>query len=144
MTSLAKRLRALQLRGRRRSGPKRAMPAAAQRVDEARDQRRLGADDDEVDGLARAPASTSAVDVVDGDGDAPRVARDARRCPGAQRTSGRCGERLQRAHDRVLAAPPAPTTRTFDASQPPVGGSRDRVRHSEAMKSSIGIAISVS
>ena len=81
-------------------GPKRAMPGLGERVDEAGDQRRLRPDDRQVDALARAPPRR-----------APRRRRRAtssRRAsaampalPGAQSSSGCCGERAARARSRA-------------------------------------------
>ena len=76
----------------------------------ARDERDLGADDDEVDprrrGRSASPAGLS--------GSAPSSTRASRAIPalpGAHSTSGRCGERAS-ARTIACSRPPAPTTRT--------------------------------
>ena len=104
-------------------------PARRQRVDEAGDERRLRPDDDEVDVLALGAASTSpsmsstpTSTSVASLGD-PGVAR-------AREHLGRLRRARQRPDDRVLA---------------PAGADDEDLQHSErAMKSSIGIAASVS
>ena len=86
------------------------MPAALERVDEPGDQRRLGADDDEVGRL-----------VARGRDERADVARAASRqrasaaipaLPGAQTSSGARGERAS-ARTIACSRPPPPTTRTF-------------------------------
>ena len=80
-----------------------------EQVDEPRDERRLGPDHDEVDGLLRPRRA------------APRRRRrrSAQRAsaampalPGAQSSSGCCGERAS-ARTIACSRPPPPTTRTF-------------------------------
>ena len=99
---LGERLGALQARdlaGRPEGGD----PARCERVDEPRDERRLGPDDDEVDGLALGRVGHRG-DVLDRRLDEPRVARDAR-VAGSAQDLGRLRRAPQRAHDRVLAPP---------------------------------------
>ena len=112
-------------------GPNAAMPARGELVGEPRDERRLGPDDDEI--AARVLRGVDEpVDVVDGD---RRAAARRPRYRGCRaRTAARARRRaLQGAHERVLA--PA---RADDEDL------RRHVAQIEAMKSSIGIAGSVS
>ena len=87
-------------------GPERRRRPAASASTKPVDERRLGADDDEVD-AARAAASAPG-----------RRRRRAARVgaipalPGAQNTSGACGERSS-ARTIACSRPPPPTTRTF-------------------------------
>ena len=113
-----------------RVGPKAAMPASLERVDEPGDQRRLGADDDEVDRLV-ARQRDEARDVVGRDVEQPRVGGDAR-VAGRAEQLGRAAASARSARTIACSRPPAPTTRTFTR------------RHRLAMKSSTGIAASVS
>ena len=79
---------------------------------------------------AAAAAAGEALDVAGGVGDVSTPAsRRMPGLPGAHSTSGRCGER--------------PSARTIACSRPPPPTTRTRT-YSEAMKSSIGIADSVS
>ena len=97
-----------------------------QRVDQAGDERRLGADDGQADVLALGERDEP-LDVVGGDGDGARVGRDARVAGRAQHL-GALGRAQQGADDRVLAPAAAD----------------DEDLQSAAMKSSMGIAESVS
>ena len=120
------RLRALEARGGR-PRPEARDAGGRARVGEPGDERRLRARHHEVDARRarpRAPSTSSAR----GRAAARRAAIPA--LPGAQSTSGRCGERAS-ARTIACSRPPPPTTRTSHG-------------HSEAMKSSIGIAVSVS
>ena len=104
------------------------MPAAAERVHDALDQRRLRAHHHQVD-LPLCGEAHDAVDVLDRHSHALHpVARDPRVAGRAEqlRLAGRA---RQHAHERVLAAS-AP-----DYQDP-------RQRQSDAMKSSTGIAVS--
>ena len=115
---LGERLRALQPRGR--GARAEAGDARRARVGEPVDQRRLGADDDEVHAVgARSDPRR----------DDRRVARDPRVAGRAEHLGALRGA-LERAHDRVLAAAAADHE------------DRRVLRHSAAMKSSIGIAAS--
>ena len=109
--------------------PPRAGPnarAALGAVDEPRDERRLGPDDDEVDRLAARERDEP------GESSTRRrqraAARDAR-VTGRTQDTGSAGERAS-ARTRACSRPPDPTTRTFTAQR--------------AMKSSTGIARQVS
>ena len=125
MTSLANALEPSSC-ATSRVGPKAAMPRGGEEVDEAVDQRRLGAHDDEVDALVggrrRHPGH-----VGDGDVEQARVARDARVARRAQ-DLGALRRAPERADDRVLA--------------PARADDEDLQRL--AMKSSTGMAASVS
>ena len=105
------------------TGPKQRTPAAAQRVGEPGDERRLGPDDDEVDARRRAPRPASAAGSSAG-ASSGRASRRMPALPGAHSTSGACGERSSVADERVLAPARA------DDEDP----------HTAPMKSSIGIA----
>ena len=102
-------------------GPNAGTPAGAA-VDEARDQRRLRPDDDEVD-----PGRGDRRRVV-GAVERRRLARDPG-VPGGAEHLRRLRGAQQRAHDRVLA---------------PAAADDENSGQRAAMKSSIGIAISVS
>jgi hypothetical protein len=97
---LGELLRALQP-CRRGARAERGDAVLAQAVGEAGDQRRLGADDDQIDVLVRGEPE-QAVDVVGGEVDQPRVGGDAGVAGGAEqsRVLWRAGER---ADQRVLA-----------------------------------------
>ena len=107
-------------------GPKAATPACREVVDQACDQRRLGTHHDEVHlPLARERDQVSVRKALHPVGLDPRV-------PGGGQQLGRARAAHQRADERVLAPPAA------DDQYP------RRHRQSAAMKSSIGIALSVS
>ena len=110
-------------------GPKQRTPAAAQRVGEAGDQRRLGPDDDEVD-AGRAGRAGERRRIVGGRVERPRLAPDAGVAGRAQHLRA-LRRAQQRAHDRVLA---------------PAGADDEDPQRPDAqiapMKSSIGIAAS--
>ena len=114
MTSLANALEPSSC-ATSRVGPEGAMPRAAEEVDEAVDQRRLGPDDDEVDGLALGRRRHGG-HVAEPDVEQAGVARDA----GVARRAEDLGvlrRAPERADDRVLA--PA---RADDEDRPARGG----------------------
>ena len=86
-------------------GPKTAMPGRRQRVRQPRDQRGLGADDDEVDPLGPGQRDEP-VDVGHAHVGAPGVRGDARVARRARARRGP-GRAPQRPDDRVLATAPA-------------------------------------
>ena len=114
ITSLAKALEPSS-RAAPRRGPEATHARAGQRVGEARDQRRLGADHHEVD-RSVARRGHQAVDVLGADLEHARVAGDADVPRRAQDVRAR-GERA-RARTRACSRPPPPTTRTLTAESP--------------------------
>ena len=99
--------------GGRGARPEARRSRALERVDEPGDQRRLGADDDQVDPLAAAAStipSTSSPPTS-----THRASAAIPALPGAQSSSGRAGSERARARSRARAPPP-PTTRTLIAS----------------------------
>ena len=95
-------LRALDRRRRARR-PEDRDPHRAEHVREPRDERHLGADDDEID-AQRAGEAEHGLDVVGADGVALAESRDARGCPGAAWSSVRSGDCGELPGERVLAA----------------------------------------
>ena len=114
-------------------GPEARTPAASQRVGEPGDQRRLGPDDHEVDARVAPPrpASATGSPASASSALAPRARMPA--LPGAHSSSGCCGERASARTSACSRPPPA------DDEDPAWAPAR---AHSEAMKSSIGIAAS--
>ena len=83
-------------------GPKVRIPASRKCVGEARHERRLGADHDQVDALVRRRGNDP-VDVLGPDVDNPSVAGNAR-VPGGAEHLGGPRRSQQRVDERVLAA----------------------------------------
>ena len=108
-------------------GPEGGDAARGQEVDEAGDERRLGPDDDEVDGLALGRRGHGG-HVAGADVEQARVARDAG-VAGRAEHLGLLRRAPERADDRVLA---------------PARADDEDLHDRLAMKSSIGIAESVS
>ena len=80
------------------------MPAASSRVGEPGDERRLGADDDEVDALGPGQRD-EAVEVVDADRQQPRVGGDARVAGRAQQLGRAAASAAARGRSRARARP---------------------------------------
>ena len=120
------RLRALEPR-RGRARPEARHPGRGARVGEPGHQRRLGAGHDQLD-AGRDRRAGERLDVAGADVEHARVAQDAGVARGAEHLGALRGAQ-QRAHDRVLA---------------PAAADDEDAHYSEAMKSSIGIAVSVS
>ena len=104
-------------------GPNAAMPVSLERIDEPGDQRRLGADDDQVDLLSgRGPDEP--VDVLGADVRGSEPPRRSRRCRARRAAPVLCGERPS-AWTIACSRPPPPTTRTLKGrSRSPRRGSR--------------------
>ena len=126
MTSLANAFEPSR-RAAAREGPKTARPRVWSSSVEARDERGLGADDDEVDVLVLGEVRERG-DVVDADVEGRGVRGDPG-VAGRGEHLGRLRRALQRPDDRVLA---------------PSGADDEDAHLERAMKSSIGIATSVS
>ena len=80
-------------------------PASRKRVDEPRDERHLGPDDDEVDGFV-ARRRDQRVEIIDGDLEQPRIGGDAGVAGRAEQLRPLRRAR-ERADERVLATPGA-------------------------------------
>ena len=103
MTSFAKAFEPSRP-GRRGARPEAGDPRLGHSIGKAGDERRLGPDDDEVDGLVAGRRNQPFVVVGRSDGQQPWRRASMPGLPGAASSSGRCGERAERADDRVLAA----------------------------------------
>ena len=107
-----------------RAGTEAVAPAGAHRVGDARDQRHLGADDDEV-GVEVVGELRDLRGIGGVDREAERGLRRCPDCPGAANTSGADGDRCS-AHTSACSRPPDPTTRTRTVRQ--LGAARRSVR----------------